>query len=58
MNPVLLQCAEDIPNAFCVTSENCDTQSDNVHFSRAGYITLGKRYSKIILNQVYGIKVD
>lgn len=58
MNPVLLQCAEDIPNAFCVTSENCDTQSDNVHFSRAGYITLGKRYSEIILNQVYGIKAD
>lgn len=58
MNPVLLQCAEDIPNAFCVTSENCDTQSDKVHFSREGYITLGKRYSKIILNQVYGIKVD
>lgn len=58
INPYLLKCADVIPNAFCVTSENCDTQSDNVHFTRAGYITLGKRYSEIILDKVYGIKAD
>ena len=58
INPVLLRCADEIPNAFCVTSENCETQSDNVHFTRAGYITLGKRYSEIILDKVYGIKAD
>ena len=56
INPVLLKCAEQIPNAFCVTSENCETQSDNVHFTRNGYITLGKRYSEIILREVYKIK--
>ena len=58
INPQLLKCADVIPNAFCVSSENCDTQSDNVHFTRAGYITLGKRYSEIILDKVYGIKAD
>ena len=58
INPVLLRCAEEIPNAFCVTSESCETQSDNVHFTRNGYITLGKKYSKVILNEVYGIKAD
>ena len=58
INPVLLKCAEEIPNSFCVTSEGCETQVDNVHFTRDGYVTLGKRYSKIILNEVYGIKAD
>lgn len=58
INPQLINAAQAIPNAFCVSSEDCETQDDNVHFSRAGYITLGKRYSKVILDEVYGIKVD
>ena len=56
INPVLLKCEDEIPNAFCVTSENCETQSDNVHFTRSGYIALGKRYSEIILREVYKIR--
>ena len=58
INSVLRQCAEEIPNAFCVTSENCETQSDNVHFTRSGYITLGKRYSSVILREVYRIEAN
>ena len=58
INSVLRQCAEEIPNAFCITSENCETQSDNVHFTRSGYITLGKRYSSVILREVYKLQAN
>ena len=58
INPQLIRASEEIPNAYCASSEGCDTQSDNTHFTRSGYITIGTRYSEIILDKVYGIKVD
>lgn len=58
INPELARAAEEIPGAYCVSSEGCETQSDNTHFKRAGYIVIGKRYSAFILKDVYGIKVD
>ena len=57
INPELSKAARKIPNAYCVSSKACDTLHDNVHFSRDGYIKIGKRYARYILKKVYGIKV-
>ena len=58
INPQLIRATEEIPNAYYASSEGCDTQGDDTHFTRSGYITIGKRYSDIILDKVYGIKAD
>ena len=58
INPQLIRASEEIPNAYYASSEGCETQSDNTHFTRSGYITIGTRYSEIILDKVYGIKAD
>jgi len=58
INPQLTRAAEEIPNAFCTSSQGCEIQNDNTHFKRSGYIVMGKRYSAFILKEVYGIKVD
>ena len=58
INPQLIRATEEIPNAYYASSEGCETQGDDTHFTRSGYITIGKRYSDIILDKVYGIKAD
>jgi hypothetical protein len=36
---------EVIPNARCVSSEALETLPDNLHFTRASQLELGRRYA-------------
>ena len=38
-----------VPTAHLISSAGCEAQEDRVHFSRAGYETLGRRYAEQML---------
>lgn len=57
-NRQIRKISRKIDNAYCVSSKGCTSNPDNLHFSRDGQILLGKRYAAIILDKVYGIKID
>lgn len=44
-NPVISRVGEVIPNARCVSSEALETLPDNLHFTRASQLELGRRYA-------------
>ena len=57
-NRQIRKISRKIDNAYCVSSKGCTSNPDNLHFSRDGQILLGERYAAIILDKVYGIKID
>lgn len=57
-NKQIRKISRKIDNAYCVSSKGCTSNPDHLHFSRDGQILLGKRYAAIILDKVYGIKID
>ena len=57
-NRQIRKISRKIDNAYCVSSKGCTSKSDQLHFSRDGQILLGERYAAIILDKVYGIKID
>ena len=44
-NSVIARLPEKIPTAHVVPSNGCPCASDNIHFTVAGYRTMGKRYA-------------
>ncbi|WP_240485975.1 sialate O-acetylesterase [Anditalea andensis] len=49
MNPLIHTLPTVIPNAYVVSSAECDAVEDGLHFSAAGYRELGKRYGMQML---------
>mgnify|MGYP000911332830 CR=1 FL=1 len=49
MNTVIDDIQKTIPTAYVISSSGCTCQSDNVHFSSAGYRLLGSRYASKML---------
>ena len=47
INKELNKSVKVIPNSYCVSSEDCPANSDNVHFSREGCIIMGQRYADV-----------
>ena len=56
INGTLASVGDYVTNGWCASSQGCEMNSDNLHFSRAGQILLGGRYADIILERVYGIR--
>ena len=53
-NPEIVKIGDVITNAFCATSEDCESVGDGTHFNRESLIIMGERYADIILREVYG----
>lgn len=51
INPVLNKVPSVIPNSACVSSSDCSSRSDNLHFDRAGLLILGRRYAEALLGE-------
>ena len=49
MNPIIQTLPSVIPNAYVVSSADCEAVEDGLHFSAAGYRELGKRYGMQML---------
>ncbi|MFL9843573.1 sialate O-acetylesterase [Flavobacterium rhizosphaerae] len=45
MNVIINKLPETLPNAYVIPSEGCEGVEDRLHFSAAGYRSLGKRYA-------------
>jgi len=54
-NSVIARLPEKIPTAHVVPSNGCPCASDNIHFTVAGYRTMGKRYAYEVL-KVMGLE--
>lgn len=50
MNAIINTLPETIPNAFVVSSKDCEGIPDGLHFSPAGYRQLGKNYAQVMLS--------
>ena len=50
MNSIIAKLPSTISNAHVVSAEGLGHQGDNLHFSSAGYRTLGERYAKTMLS--------
>lgn len=50
MNSIINSLPNTIPTAHIISSSGCTDQSDNLHFSSAGYRLLGKRYAQMMLS--------
>lgn len=48
-NTIIAQLPDVIPTAHVVPSNGCPCASDNIHFTVAGYRTMGKRYAYEVL---------
>ncbi|MBB6325764.1 hypothetical protein FHS59_001379 [Algoriphagus iocasae] len=44
MNPIIATLPDVIPNAYVISSADCEAIADGLHFSAAGYRLLGYRY--------------
>ena len=49
-NTIIDKIANTIPTAHVISSANCPAQSDKLHFTTAGYRTLGARYATMMLS--------
>ncbi|MCH7410541.1 sialate O-acetylesterase [Belliella sp. DSM 111904] len=49
MNAIIATLPQVIPNAYVISSENCEAVNDGLHFSATGYRELGRRYGKQML---------
>jgi enterochelin esterase-like enzyme len=50
MNPIIDILPEVIPTAHVISARGCAAGPDNLHFSTAGYMELGKRYAATMLD--------
>jgi enterochelin esterase-like enzyme len=50
MNPIIGELPRVIPTAHVISARGCATGPDNLHFSTAGYMELGKRYAATMLD--------
>lgn len=48
-NSEIIRVGEVIPHAFCVSSEDLETNPDNLHFTRDAQLELGRRYACVLL---------
>lgn len=57
MNSIIARLTETIPNSYVISSEDCTSRSDHLHFTAEGYRELGKRYAVQMLSLLgHGIK--
>ena len=54
MNAILREAAKEMPNCALVSVEGLPLRSDNLHFSAAGYRTMGLRYFEAYLGLMKG----
>lgn len=58
MNSIINTLPNTIPTAHVISSAGCTDQSDNLHFTTAGYRLLGKRYADMMLTLLPPINSD
>ncbi|WP_339880635.1 sialate O-acetylesterase [uncultured Algoriphagus sp.] len=46
MNPIIATLPDVIPNSYVISSADCETIPDGLHFSAAGYRLLGSKYGE------------
>ena len=56
-NTIIAKVPDVIPTAHIISSEGCPQKGDRLHFTAAGYRTMGKRYAAAAL-ELMGIEVD
>jgi len=49
MNAIIDELPETIPNSYVISSKDCTSRPDHLHFNAAGYRELGKRYGERML---------
>lgn len=49
VNEIIAQLPKEVPTAHVVSSRGCESRSDRLHFTPAGYRELGKRYAEAML---------
>ncbi len=50
MNPIIDDLPKTIPNSYVISSAGCPCRPDRLHFTPAGYRTLGTRYGEKMLS--------
>jgi lysophospholipase L1-like esterase len=56
MNSIIAELPKTIPNSYVISSKDCTSRPDHLHFNAAGYRELGKRYAvKMLLLMGYKI---
>lgn len=58
MNTIINSLPNTIPTAHVISSAGCTDQSDNLHFTTAGYRLLGKRYADMMLSLLPPVNTD
>lgn len=49
VNEIIAQLPKTVPTAHVVSSKGCESRSDRLHFTPAGYRELGRRYAEVML---------
>ncbi len=49
MNSIIAELPNTIPNSYVISSSECTSRPDHLHFSPPGYRELGKRYAEKVL---------
>ena len=50
MNAIIAELPNTIPNSYVISSSGCISRPDHIHFTPAGYRTLGTRYAETMLS--------
>lgn len=58
INPYIRDIGTAVPNSAWVSALGCNSNKDNLHFSRQGVTLLGHRYAEKILTMVYGLSPE
>jgi len=56
MNSIIAELPKTIPNSYVISSKDCTSRPDHLHFSPAGYREFGKRYAEKMLS-ILGHKI-
>lgn len=49
VNAIIAELPKALPNSYVISSKGCESRSDHLHFTPAGYRELGKRYAEKML---------
>jgi hypothetical protein len=49
VNTIIAELPRVLPNSYVISSKGCESRSDHLHFTPAGYRELGKRYAEKML---------
>lgn len=49
MNTIIAELPSVVPNSYVISSSGCEARGDHLHFTPAGYRTLGTRYAEKLL---------